>query len=142
MKIFILAVCLTIVQAAPPIPRKTANNPAGARGDTQSQAKEKNKPADAPLPVDQNQSQAADGNRGNQAGKNADNPVKISELPPVTVLPAKRNWADWGYWVFSFLLVIVGALQVWLLSLQLGTINRQADIADQQRTHGTGGRAD
>jgi hypothetical protein len=58
--------------------------------------------------------------------------VNIGKIPPVTVSPTKRDWVDWGYWVFSGLLVVVGGLQVWLLWRTLGAINIQADLMEQQ----------
>jgi len=51
----------------------------------------------------------------NKASEIAQNSISVSKLfPPLTVV-TKRDWADWGYWVFGGLLVIVGFLQVWLL---------------------------
>lgn len=60
--------------------------------------------------------------------------MKISEVPPVSVLPAKRDWADWSYLGFNFLLVVVGSLQVWLLLRTWKTIDRQADIQEAGMT--------
>jgi hypothetical protein len=57
--------------------------------------------------------------------------VRITELPPVLVDHEK---IDWQLWLFNGLLVIVGFLQVLLLKKTLTTINRQADIADNQKT--------
>lgn len=76
--------------------------------------------------ANQNQPQTANGNHGDQADKNTSNPVRISELPPVTVLPTKRDWVDWGFWVFNGLLVLVGAFQALFLWGTLRVINRQA----------------
>lgn len=47
-------------------------------------------------------------------------------------MSVSRDWADWGVWVFSLLLVVVGGLQVWFLYRTLGAIKRQADLMDQQ----------
>jgi hypothetical protein len=51
----------------------------------------------------------------------------------VTVATPKRDWADWGYWIFSLLLVAVGGFQVFLLWRTLRAIKRQADIMDAQK---------
>jgi hypothetical protein len=58
--------------------------------------------------------------------------VNIDKIPPVTVVPQKRDWADWGYWVFSALLVVVGGFQVWLLWRTLGAITEQANLMERQ----------
>ena len=44
----------------------------------------------------------------------------------------KRDWADWGYWAFSLLLVVVGGFQVILLWRTLTAIKRQADTMERQ----------
>jgi hypothetical protein len=61
---------------------------------------------------------------------NIPNPIKISEFPPVNI---PKGWTDYTYWLFSLCLVLVGALQIWLLFRTLQTTNRQADIAEQQK---------
>ncbi len=53
--------------------------------------------------------------------------VKITELPSVSIT---KDWADWGVWVFSGLLVVVGFLQVLLLFRTLRAIQRQAGIME------------
>jgi hypothetical protein len=55
--------------------------------------------------------------------------VRISE--PVTVSVAK-DWADWGVWVFSGLLVVVGAFQAILMFGTLRTITQQTAILERQ----------
>jgi hypothetical protein len=57
------------------------------------------------------------------------NPIEITKFPAVSI---SRDWIDWGFWVFSGLLVVVGSLQVWLLWRTLGAISRQADSLEQQ----------
>ena len=85
MKLLPLAVLLTVMQASPPV-RKATDNSAQATAQIKS-----------------------NGTDGNQQS------VSISKLPTVTVAAPKRDLADWGYWAFSGLLVIVGFLQVLLL---------------------------
>jgi hypothetical protein len=64
--------------------------------------------------------------------ENQPHSLSIDKLPPVTVVPQKRDLADWGYWAFSALLVVVGGLQVWLLSRTLGAIKKQGDLIERQ----------
>jgi hypothetical protein len=103
MKLLALAVLLTVMQASPPVPRKATDN------STQATAQIK-----------------SNGTDGNQQS------VSISKLPTVTVAAPKRDLADWGYWAFSGLLVIVGFLQVLLLWRTLRAIQRQADDMGRQ----------
>jgi hypothetical protein len=81
-------------------------------------------PANTPASSPQTQT-----NSGGQHSEDAQRSVGISKLPPVSVT---RDWADWGVWVFSLLLVVVGFLQVWLLWSTLGAMKRQADLMKQQ----------
>jgi hypothetical protein len=83
-------------------------------------------PSKAPAPASSPQAQT---NSGGQHSDDAERTVGISKLPPVSVT---RDWADWGVWVFSFLLVVVGVLQVWLLWRTLGAMKQQADLMKQQ----------
>ena len=44
-----------------------------------------------------------------------------------------KDWADWGTWLFTFFLVVVGGLQVALLCWTLRVIRRQAKEMLRQR---------
>ena len=57
-------------------------------------------------------------------------PIKISEVPPITV---RTGPSDIIYLVFSGLLVLVGVLQVWLLCRTTVFVRRQAHEAKRQR---------
>jgi hypothetical protein len=61
-------------------------------------------------------------------------PIIVNKLPSVTVAATKRDWVDWGYWVFSGLLVVVGGLQVLLLWRTLGAMKEQANLMERQAT--------
>lgn len=54
--------------------------------------------------------------------------VDIRSVPRLLVKPVK-DLADWGYWVFGLLLVVVGSLQAWLLYRGWQAANRNADAA-------------
>lgn len=83
-------------------------------------------PTKASTPASSPQTQT---NSGGQHPEDAQHTVGISKLPSVSVT---RDWADWGVWVFSLLLVVVGFLQVWLLRSTLGAMRQQADLMKQQ----------
>lgn len=135
MRVIASAVLLAIMQTLPPVPRKAADNAAGSRQHIENQSS----PQKAPSPSSSSPINAEAANRNKAKGdsiraEDAEQPIRITELPPVSVRPAKRDWADWGYWVFSGLLVIVGGFQVWLLLRTLRAIGRQADLMETQTT--------
>jgi hypothetical protein len=131
IKFLILTVFLTIGQAASPIPRQAPNGPTNTSGDVQNQTKTENKPADLPSPpVNQNQTKTPETHGNKQGNNNTEQPVTVGKLPSVSIT---KDWTDRFYWLFSGLLVVIGGFQIWLLVRQLDTINRQADIAEQQK---------
>ncbi|MGA2992772.1 MAG: hypothetical protein ABSD88_20070, partial [Candidatus Korobacteraceae bacterium] len=74
------------------------------------------------------------------ATDNKEHAVKLTGLPPVTLNPVtltdkqKTFWDyvfDWGPWVFTFVLAIVGALQAFLLLRTWQAIKQQANIANR-----------
>ncbi len=69
--------------------------------------------------------QAASGNRAGEPTQT----VKVSELPPLSIA---KDWSDRSYWLFTFFLVAVGGLQVFLLWGNLRAIERQANQMEHQ----------
>lgn len=132
MKYLALAVLLAITQAGPAVPRKadsTARTGSAAHtGSTVQQQAYNEKPntADAPTAPDANQSEKHDAARNNQDRNDIQRDVSVTKLPTVSVEP------DVGMYVFSFLLVVVGVLQIWLLYRTWGQIERQAGIMERQ----------
>src|ERR1700691_3427078 len=122
MKILALTVLLAIMQASPPAPRETPDNSTQASSANQQKANsEKNESPPAPSTAKDAarapDKQTADHNDATQrqGQYDAQYPIVIRELPPVTVTTPKRDLADWGTWAFNLLLVAVGVLQVVLL---------------------------
>ena len=68
------------------------------------------------------------GTSGNGAGGPTQS-VKVSELPPLSIT---KDWSDRAYWLFTFFLVAVGGLQVFLLWGNLRAIERQAIQMERQ----------
>ncbi|MGA3052756.1 MAG: hypothetical protein ABSD63_00975 [Candidatus Korobacteraceae bacterium] len=68
------------------------------------------------------------GTSGNRAGEPTQS-VKVSELPPLSIT---KDWSDRAYWLFTFFLVAVGGLQVFLLWGNLRAIERQANQMERQ----------
>ncbi|HEY1526558.1 MAG TPA: hypothetical protein VGH51_10000 [Candidatus Angelobacter sp.] len=132
MKITVLAVLLAVMQTSPPIPRQTANDAASRSGNINGQTKaENNSTTQSTSPANQNQSDAPKRYSQKVSAKDESNSVRVRELPPVSVT---KDWADWGVWMFSALLTVVGFLQVGLLYYTLKAIRRQADWMKRQTT--------
>lgn len=130
MKIIMLAMLLAVMQASPPIPRQASDNPtSGGRTVKENGGKQDGQPHNFSPVHNQNQPVSAQGNTEKHGCDNADHTVGISKLPPVSVT---RNWADWGYWLFSLFLVAVGAAQAGLLYKTLKAIQRQAETMEKQ----------
>jgi hypothetical protein len=111
MNLLYITVLLAIMQTSPPVPRKATRTI-----------------------IKTNETPSQNTNGSNQENDNTEHPISISKLPTVTVTTPTRDWAGWGYWAFSLLLVVVGGLQIGLLWRTLGAIRRQADIMDSQKT--------
>jgi hypothetical protein len=135
MKILIFVALLAVMQAAPPVPRQTANSPAATSERVQKHSAPENTPStQTPSPA-VNAKQTPDHNPSGdwQRNNDAPHPVVIRELHPVTVASPKRDWADWGTWGFNFFLLVTSGLQVWLLCKTLTFIRRQTHEMKKQR---------
>jgi hypothetical protein len=122
------------MQTSQPVPRKASDS----AGQATAHVKTQGQPNQAtPLPAQA--SGEANGNRPAKSystQKDSDDPsqaVRVTEIPDVTVKPAKRDAADWAYWVFNFLLVAVGILQVVLLCWTFRAVRHQARESTRQR---------
>jgi hypothetical protein len=130
VKFMALAVLLSVMQASPPVPRETADNPTETATYIKSKSQSNQAPtttAPSPVKTDSGGPSKPDGHQ--QGQQNEEHSVAISKFPPVSVT---KDWADWGVWAFSGLLVIVGFLQVWLLLFTLHAIRKQADMMERQ----------
>lgn len=88
------------------------------------------KPEPATNSVSQQQTTKAEDTNQGVADQDASKPITIRELPPVSVT---KDWMDEGYWIFNFLLVVVGFLQVWVVFRTLGAIRQQAETLKGQK---------
>jgi hypothetical protein len=134
MKLLALTVLLAIMQTVSLVPHKTADNPAQRTANVRSKSppdQAKSPPTPAPTRADSNVPAKTS---SEQYAEDAGHSIGISKLPIVTVAVSKRDWADWAYWGFNFMLVAVGGFQVWLLYRTLGAIGRQADQLVVQNT--------
>jgi hypothetical protein len=120
------------MQTPVPAPGKAPDSSTSTGDKIQDQSKGKRTPANmSPPTIDQNQSQTTEAHGNKQGNNNAEQLITVGKFPPVSIT---KDWTDRFYWGFSGLLVVVGGFQIWLLIRQLKIINRQTDIAEQQRT--------
>jgi len=128
MKYIALTMLLAVMQAPPPVPRKTADNSAHAPAHIKGEnAPDQAHPAPAPPSIEANSNGPAKSDSDDQHPEDAEHTVGISKLPPVTIAPIRRDWADWAYWAFNALLVGVGTFQVVLLLWTLRAVRHQAE---------------
>ncbi len=110
MKYLALAMLLAVMQAPPPIPRKTANNPTPSRQNVKKHPSGNNAPAANPQPSLQPVSPQPDQNTSQKIpAENAQQTVRVIELPPVSV---GKDRLDKIYICLTGVLVIVGILGV------------------------------
>lgn len=133
MKWIALTVLLAVMQAAPPVQPKAHDNSA----QTTANVKGKSEPSQAqsppvPAPGKADSNGTAESDSGKQHSKDTDHSVIVRELPAVTIASPRRDWADWGVWVFNLLLVAVGFLQVCLLLWTLRQIRGQRKLMGNQ----------
>jgi len=132
MKLFVLAVLLAIVQAAPRMHGKAANHTTDAASDSNSRTKtHKTVPEQPPAVIYPDESPKTKQSHQYVGAEDAQQSVRIRELPSVSV---SKDWADWSVWLFSLTLVGVGIAQAWLLYRTWGQIQRQADTMERQST--------
>lgn len=129
MRILFFAVLLSVMQAAPPIPRQspdsTSQNPQKRETNTA-----KNPSPISPVAAPQGVTEKAASDKkaaNNPTTPNTEQSVGIRELPQVSV---QKDWMDKTTWIFSAILVVVGIGGVWAALKTLSAIERQAETMD------------
>src|ERR1017187_2381187 len=107
MKLPILALLLAVVWAPAPQPEETEGSARTAQN-VKQQADHKQQQGDS-LTARPAVPASLDGEGSQITTQNKEKPVRIAQPIAITTKP------DYATWVFSALLVAVGALQVWLL---------------------------
>jgi hypothetical protein len=113
--------------ALAPVPGKPLQ--AGAKACAGANCNSANKQQTAPNPTilgKQTAPEVNSGADGQKRDENKNQSVTVSKFPAVSI---SKDWADWGVWCFSFLLVIVGGLQVHFLNQTLKAIKIQVKDA-------------
>ena len=121
---------LLLLLIGPPVPRQASQTRATARTRTSNDSAPEHKDSQTLAPPAQlNASPENKEADKKQAKEDQSQSVSIRKLPAVSI---SKDWADWGVWAFSFLLVVVGGFQVYFLYRTLEAIKRQADAMDAQ----------
>lgn len=124
MKLLILAVLLSLAQAAPPAPRKTPDHSARSSQNVKREANGTQSRAASSTPVPDVAGANKDQNASSTpANANAQETIFITEAAAVPI--QKDRW-DKAYVILTGLLVIIGALGVRSAIRSLGLIERQA----------------
>ena len=136
MRKLLAVLAIVVAQVVPPMPgQQTGTSRNGSDKSAQQRQGDKsatNPPAMVPAlkPVE------SGGNSRGIAREDKEQSVNLTNVPPITIVEKEKTWKDrlfdWGPWVFNFLLVIVGAIGVWLARRTLGEIERQANLLNQQ----------
>jgi hypothetical protein len=120
---------LTVMQTSVPAPRKTTDGSARARQQIKSQSDGAQKQTTPPSTIlHPNASPSTKSDSKTETPKDAQQSVRITDLPTVSV---KDNGIDWRLWVSNALLVIVSGLQIWLL---FGTLKATEKAANAAKT--------
>jgi hypothetical protein len=128
------------VQAAPPLPRQAAGTSSDSGNQNEQNAKDKNDATANPAPshpTDATHDTSDETSKiENQNTHNSETLTRITGLPVVAIADKKKTCIDylfdWGPWVFSAVLVIVGIVGVIAAFLTLGAIRDQANRMQAQ----------
>lgn len=131
MKLLILTVILAVVQTSPPVPRQTTNGPSQTPSHSQKNASDNQYPISTAT-ASGNASQRSVSNQqptNNPTSPNAEQTVRVRELPSVSV---SRNWADWILWGASGVLAVVSILGICVAIKTLKALKLQTRIMARQ----------
>ena len=118
-----LAVLLTIMQAAPPIPRKAAHTHARKTKNIEQDSGNHKNPSTEPPPCKESiATQACTADSQHNASKDSQHPIAISKLPTVSI---EAGWRDDLALIFTGLLLLVGGFGVCAAYRTLGEIKGQ-----------------
>jgi hypothetical protein len=133
-RLAILAVVLAVLQIPVSIQGQSLKVPILNSGKDENQGQGKKGASSQASPVVNKSEKApiSDPHSGQAEDDGGGHTVKIISLPPVTLTDSTKSFwdhiFDWGPWIFNFLLVVVGALQVWLLLWTGRAVARQANL--------------
>jgi hypothetical protein len=125
MSCVVLGAMLAFIQApsavSPKVPDSTT---ARSHRTTKNLKSDKVPPAQSPTSVGPSTANHQEQPCISQKSEDSQQAVRIRELPPVSIL---KDWADWGIWVFTGLLVGVGFLQWRVIRTQANLMGVHAE---------------
>jgi hypothetical protein len=125
MKLLLFAVFLSVVQAAPPIPRQAPDDTAQTGKKIKQNANPENEPTAKTMPtVNEDKTDRDKKERQSVPEKNADQTIGISKLPSVSV---SRDWIDGISLILTGALVLIGAGGIYAAYRTIESIDRQTD---------------
>ncbi|HZZ16812.1 MAG TPA: hypothetical protein VFE08_12695 [Candidatus Sulfotelmatobacter sp.] len=117
---------LAVMQTNPPVPRKASDTNAGKGQGVEQNIQDKKTPTEqAPSIVHKTSPEPDKNTSETKAQKDAEKPVRIGELPPVSIT---RDWIDRLALAFSAALLIVGIVGVCAAVRTLKAVESQAGI--------------
>src|SRR5258708_20622454 len=132
MKIVALAVLLAVIQAIPPVPRKTADPGNRTSQNVKGDSSGNQGPSQQSSAIVQSIStQPNQDTSHSSATENARKPIIVPELPPVSVT---KDWWDRIYIIFTGILIAVGIFGVQAAYKTLGEIKAQREAMQGQLT--------
>ena len=132
MKYIELAVLLAVIQTSAPVPRKAADPSNGtAQTVTKQSGSDKTPAQQAPSIVQSISTQPNQDTSRSPAAENAQKPVVVRELPPVSVT---KDRLDKTYIAFTGILIVVGIVGVRAAYKTLGEIKAQREAMQGQLT--------
>ena len=126
----VFAVIVAVGQASSPVSPKASSKPTRTSSVAQDQPTSGQKPsAQSPAAVEA-QAPGEKQSLSHKVGdKNTEQPIRISELPPVSV---RRDWLDYAAPALTLLLVIVGGIAARVGVQTIRAINQQAKVMERQ----------
>jgi len=122
MKLFYIAMLLTVMQTSPPIPRQATNNAAGSSQNIQQYTAAKQVPSSSAIVKNPSAAPEEQNSTNKPTDTNAQEAIVIREPVPVSV---GKDWWDRAYIVFTGLLVLIGGIGVLAAFRTLKIIERQ-----------------
>lgn len=133
----LIGVLVLGMQAIPPLPGQAAGTAGPSSRNVEQDGKGKKATAAPALPLAESAKPiGTDKDSGNVTPNNPEYNVKLSSIPVVTVADKDKTFLDhlfdWGPWIFSLLLVGIGALALKVADRQADLMGKQAELMERQ----------
>jgi hypothetical protein len=132
--VFRIVVCLLLFVAVPPVPGQTPDQSTDKSGNPKRDGgRQKQAARQIPTPLVLNPNAIPDTQRSRTEQKRSDNPVSISTIKPLDIrADVPKDWMDKLNWVFTAILLLIGAAGVCAAIRTLRAIEQQAGLMERQ----------